>query len=164
MADVGCQLPFNNDCSNNNSLLTNLNALRLERAGNTDRHVRKTLPPTLTGLPGEAEIQYFVKVTVQRPAFYKENFRSVCAPIDRRATPRRHENHILYSHADTAYSSRLSHSFPSNRLGLLQTNENATPDEIINLVPALMCRARRPFSGSPLWQQIQYRRKLFLRA
>ena len=34
----------------------------------------------MTGLPGEAEIRYYVKVTVQRPAFYKENFRGVSAP------------------------------------------------------------------------------------
>ena len=47
-------------------------------ARNTDRHIKKTLPPTLSGLPGEAEIRYYVKVTVQRPAFYKENFRAVC--------------------------------------------------------------------------------------
>ena len=38
-------------------------------------HVKKTLPPTLGGMPGEAEIQYYVKATVQRPAFYKENWR-----------------------------------------------------------------------------------------
>ena len=60
-------------------MLTNFNALRLEVARNTSNHVKKTLPPSLNGLPGEAEIVYFVKVTVQRPAFYKENFRSVGA-------------------------------------------------------------------------------------
>jgi hypothetical protein len=46
----------------------------------TDRHVKKMLPPSLNGLPGEAEIRYYVKTTVARPAFYKENFRNVCAP------------------------------------------------------------------------------------
>ena len=40
-------------------------------------HVKKILPPSLGGMPGEAEIQYYVKATVQRPAFYKENFRAV---------------------------------------------------------------------------------------
>ena len=40
-------------------------------------HVKKILPPSLGGLPGEAEIQYYVKATVQRAAFYKENFRAV---------------------------------------------------------------------------------------
>lgn len=39
-------------------------------------HVRQTLPPTLTGFPGEAEIRYFVKVTVGRQSFFKENPRA----------------------------------------------------------------------------------------
>lgn len=40
------------------------------------RHVKRTLPPSLTGFPGEAEIRYYVKVTVQRPSIFKENRRS----------------------------------------------------------------------------------------
>jgi hypothetical protein len=43
-----------------------------------NRHVKQTLPPSLNGFPGEAEIRYFVKATVNRPQFYKENPRSVC--------------------------------------------------------------------------------------
>jgi len=58
-------------------MLSNLDVSRLEIVRDTNRHVKKPLPPTLTGFPGEAEIRYFVKVTVQRPAFYKENFRAV---------------------------------------------------------------------------------------
>lgn len=49
----------------------------MEIARDSDRHVKKTLPPTLTGYPGEVDIRYFLKATVQRPAFYKENFRVV---------------------------------------------------------------------------------------
>jgi hypothetical protein len=40
------------------------------------KHVKRTLPPSLTGFPGEAEIRYYVKVTVQRPSLFKENRRS----------------------------------------------------------------------------------------
>jgi hypothetical protein len=40
------------------------------------RHVKQTLPPSLTGFPGEAEIRYYVKVTVQRPGLFKENRRT----------------------------------------------------------------------------------------
>jgi hypothetical protein len=40
------------------------------------RHVHKTLPPTLSGFPGEAEIRYFVKATVGRQSFFKENPRA----------------------------------------------------------------------------------------
>lgn len=40
------------------------------------RHVKRTLPPSITGFPGEAEIRYYIKVTVQRPSLFKENRRS----------------------------------------------------------------------------------------
>lgn len=39
------------------------------------RHVTKTLPPSLSGVYNEAEIRYYVKVTVQRPGLLKENWR-----------------------------------------------------------------------------------------
>ncbi|KAI0439317.1 hypothetical protein F4803DRAFT_49044 [Xylaria telfairii] len=38
-------------------------------------HVKSTLPPSLTGFPQEAEIQYYIKVTIQRPGIFKENWR-----------------------------------------------------------------------------------------
>jgi hypothetical protein len=38
-------------------------------------HVTKTLPPSFTGFPGQAEIRYYLKVTVQRPGLFKENWR-----------------------------------------------------------------------------------------
>ena len=75
------KIPFNNGCSDPHSQqmrpgsgfggfgLAGLQQLQY-------RHVRKTLPPSLTGFPGEAEIRYYVKVTVQRPSLFKENRRS----------------------------------------------------------------------------------------
>ena len=54
-------------------------------AQGANAHVKKILPPSLGGMPGEAEIQYYVKATVQRPAFYKENFRAVRFVIPRPA-------------------------------------------------------------------------------
>ncbi|KAG5973761.1 hypothetical protein E4U55_000304 [Claviceps digitariae] len=39
------------------------------------QHVTRTLPPSLTGYPMEAEIRYYIKVTVQRPGLLKENWR-----------------------------------------------------------------------------------------
>lgn len=38
-------------------------------------HVTKTLPPSFTGFPREAEIRYYVKVTIQRPGLFRENIR-----------------------------------------------------------------------------------------
>lgn len=39
------------------------------------KHVVKTLPPSFTGFPRQAEIRYYVKVTIQRPGLFKENVR-----------------------------------------------------------------------------------------
>ena len=52
----------------------------MDLAQGANAHIKKILPPSLGGMPGEAEIQYYVKATVQRPAFYKENFRAVSEP------------------------------------------------------------------------------------
>jgi hypothetical protein len=73
------QFPFNNACNPSNSMLTNLNfsGLKVEMARDTNRHVKKTLPPSFGGFPGMADIKYFVKATVIRPQFYKENIRAV---------------------------------------------------------------------------------------
>ncbi|KAI1751315.1 hypothetical protein F4782DRAFT_190568 [Xylaria castorea] len=38
-------------------------------------HVKSTLPPSLTGFPQQAEIRYYLKVTIQRPGIFKENWR-----------------------------------------------------------------------------------------
>ena len=67
-------------------MLTNLNftGLRVEMARDPNRHVKKTLPPSLSGFPGKAAIRYFVKATVIRPQFYIENVRAV-----RTLSPRR---------------------------------------------------------------------------
>lgn len=53
-----------------------LTALGLEAPKIATRHVHKTLPPTLSGFPGEAEVRYFVKATVGRHSFFKENPRT----------------------------------------------------------------------------------------
>lgn len=60
-------------------MLTNLHfsGLKVEMARDTNRHVKKTLPPSFGGFPGMADIKYFVKATVIRPQFYKENIRAV---------------------------------------------------------------------------------------
>ncbi|KAF3032658.1 hypothetical protein E8E12_003478 [Didymella heteroderae] len=48
-----------------------------EFAKTPTQHIKSTLPPSLTGFPGEAEIRYFVKVTVNRPSLFKENPRAI---------------------------------------------------------------------------------------
>lgn len=73
-------------------MFTNLNVtgLKLEVARDTDRHVKKTLPPSFSSFPGVAEIRYFVKATIIRPQFYKENIRAV-----RTSMNTMHKSHAL---------------------------------------------------------------------
>ncbi|MCJ1476447.1 hypothetical protein MMC13_005113 [Lambiella insularis] len=104
------KIPFNNACSPNNSMFTNLNVsgARMEIARDSNSHVKKTLPPTLTGYPGEAEIRYFLKATVQRPAFYKENFRVTVPfkflPIEPpRSAPNKRESYARRQHQFAPY-------------------------------------------------------------
>jgi hypothetical protein len=73
------KFPFNNNCHNSNSMMRDLKVGSVGIAFNPDlnvKHVKKTLPPSLSGFPGEAEIKYYVKATVVRPKFYQENIRT----------------------------------------------------------------------------------------
>ncbi|OCL02014.1 arrestin [Glonium stellatum] len=107
------KLPFNNACSPANSLATNLNftGLAMEVAKSPTHHVRQTLPPSLSGFPGEAEIRYYVKVTVNRPQFFKENPRAwanfTFLPIESPRPPR----------ADGETYARRQHQFLENAPG-----------------------------------------------
>ena len=51
-------------------------AAGFEVAKPATRHVKKTLPPTLSGFPGEAEVRYYVKCTVERQSFLQQNTRT----------------------------------------------------------------------------------------
>ncbi|KAF2017844.1 hypothetical protein BU24DRAFT_345379 [Aaosphaeria arxii CBS 175.79] len=72
------KLPLNTACQPSNSISTNVqfSGIVPEMAKTPTRHIKQTLPPSLTGFPGEAEIRYYVKVTVNRPQFFKENPRA----------------------------------------------------------------------------------------
>ncbi|KIX07718.1 uncharacterized protein Z518_02372 [Rhinocladiella mackenziei CBS 650.93] len=73
------KFPINNDCTKAPSPLKDIKVgqLNVQFALDTTKHVKKTLPPSLGGFPGEAEIKYYVKATVVRPKFFQENIRSV---------------------------------------------------------------------------------------
>ncbi|KAI7310071.1 hypothetical protein KC315_g12725 [Hortaea werneckii] len=72
------KIPFNNSCANDKSQMPtiSMSGTGFEMAKPPSRHVKKTLPPTISGFPGEAEIRYFVKATVNRHSFFKENSRA----------------------------------------------------------------------------------------
>lgn len=69
------KLPFNNACSVHQKSQVPV-MIGMEVAMPATHHVKRTLPPSLSGFPGEAEIRYFVKVTVIRHSFFKENPRA----------------------------------------------------------------------------------------
>ncbi|KAF1966671.1 hypothetical protein BU23DRAFT_315117 [Bimuria novae-zelandiae CBS 107.79] len=73
------KIPLNAQCQQQNSLTTNVSFANVlpEVAKTPTQHIKTTLPPSLSGFPGEAEIRYYVKVTVNRPQFFKENPRAV---------------------------------------------------------------------------------------
>jgi len=72
------KIPFNNSCATDRSQMPtiSMSGTGFEMARPPSRHVKKTLPPTLSGFPGEAEIRYFVKATVNRHSIFKENPRA----------------------------------------------------------------------------------------
>jgi hypothetical protein len=74
------KIPFNNSCMNHDDLLGlagGFSGMGLTAMQHMNyKHVKRTLPPSLTGFPDMAEIRYYVKVTVQRPSLFKENRRS----------------------------------------------------------------------------------------
>ncbi|KAL8752213.1 MAG: hypothetical protein Q9199_005908 [Rusavskia elegans] len=69
-------LPFNNTCVDYQPAVVNIGGLQMQAPGNRDRHVKKTLPPTLHAFQDQAIIRYYIKATVVRPAFYRENYRT----------------------------------------------------------------------------------------
>ncbi|KAK4541927.1 hypothetical protein LTR36_007291 [Oleoguttula mirabilis] len=72
------KLPFNNACHSDRSSMptVSMSGTGFEMARPPSQHVKKTLPPTLSGFPGEAEIRYFVKATISRHSIFKENPRA----------------------------------------------------------------------------------------
>ncbi|KAI9682160.1 MAG: hypothetical protein M1817_000214 [Caeruleum heppii] len=105
------KIPFNNECSSNNPGNINIGGLRLEFA-NPSQHVKTTLPPTLYDFPDQAVIRYFVKATVVRPQFYKENRRAETGfkflPIEPPRPPERgQENYARRRHQFAPLASAL---------------------------------------------------------
>ncbi|KAF2765197.1 hypothetical protein EJ03DRAFT_345806 [Teratosphaeria nubilosa] len=71
------KIPFNNSCAAERMQMPTVSlSSGLEFNKPAPQHVKKTLPPTLSGFPGEAEIRYFVKATVGRRSMFKENPRA----------------------------------------------------------------------------------------
>lgn len=85
------KVPINNLCSDQEAMMS-LGQANLGNAGLFGsrgarfmdgtrqlylRHVTQTLPPSFRNVNDEADVRYYIKVTVQRPGFLKENWRYV---------------------------------------------------------------------------------------
>ena len=76
------RIPINNSCRPLDSLFSKISIKEgnVEYAKDAECHVRNTLPPSLHSLHGESQgeggsIKYYIKVTVNRPQFYRTNVR-----------------------------------------------------------------------------------------
>ncbi|KAI9735418.1 MAG: hypothetical protein M1818_006424 [Claussenomyces sp. TS43310] len=138
------KLPFNNSCATQQSHGVGLGGLLFDLSQQTqDRHVTKTLPPSLTGFPDEAEIRYFVKVTVQRPSIFKENRRSAVGfkfmPIEPPSPPA----------TDAETFARRTHTFESGLASYFRKSskfgkKQATTTPMSDSPPSVLVDARLP--------------------
>ncbi|EPS43188.1 hypothetical protein H072_2843 [Dactylellina haptotyla CBS 200.50] len=77
------RIPINNVCIPQTGILKTLSDLgqgfdTVKETGKQENHVKTTLPPSLSGIPSEmAWCRYFVKVTLNRPQFYRTNTRKL---------------------------------------------------------------------------------------
>jgi len=73
------KVPLNNFCSTSDGSMSNKSTLTTGNfaAHAITNHIKAGLPPTLSNFPGMADIEYYIKVTVHRKEFYKENPRTV---------------------------------------------------------------------------------------
>lgn len=73
-------IPLETDCHNKQQMfpdmgLGNFCLANIRKRGQCD-HVKQILPPSLTGLPGLAEISYYVKVTIRFSSIFRDSLRS----------------------------------------------------------------------------------------
>ncbi|KAL8834940.1 MAG: hypothetical protein Q9170_003517 [Blastenia crenularia] len=143
------KLPFNNSCADSQSTYMNVAGVQVQAPGNTDRHVRQTLPPSLHGFNEQAIIRYYIKATVQRPAFYKENYRTEYAfqffPIEPPRPPlpppdQRRESYARIEHSFAPTSAPASTAKP----GLFRKASVPQPDGSGVTPPQICIDARLP--------------------
>ncbi|KAI9665338.1 MAG: hypothetical protein M1831_001775 [Alyxoria varia] len=125
------KVPFNNSCHASSQAPKGLNIgpLSIEGPSKTatpSSHIRTTLPPTLTSFPAKAEIFYFLKVTVNRKEFYKENPRVIqrftFLPIEPpRPAPTSAETYARRRHHFTPYNASSKSSQPAQKMKRMLT-------------------------------------------
>ncbi|KAI4129734.1 MAG: hypothetical protein LQ338_002118 [Usnochroma carphineum] len=144
------KLPFNNACADAQSTYVNVAGLQVQTPGNRDRHVRKTLPPSLSMFQDQALIRYYVKATVQRPAFYKENFRSEVTfqffPIEppRPPVPPQGKRSESYARIEHTFAPTTRPASSGKSPGLFRKGSVPKPDSPTTPPPQICIDARLP--------------------
>lgn len=105
----------------------------MEIARPATRHVKKTLPPTLSGFPGEAEIRYYVKCTVNRHGFLKENARTQVPfnffPIENPRPPvTGSESFARQKHMFDGFPGPMNESAKEKMKGIFGKKSSSTPN------------------------------------
>ncbi|TDZ35155.1 hypothetical protein C8035_v009933 [Colletotrichum spinosum] len=113
------------------------------------QHVTKTLPPSFTGFPRQAEIRYYLKVTIQRPGFLKENWRHQIGfkfmPIEPPRPPKTSQE--AYARRPFTFKPRPQglHKKKSSLFGSSRDDANANADADADAVPpSIELSARLP--------------------
>ncbi|KAI6249617.1 hypothetical protein HI914_01351 [Erysiphe necator] len=72
------QIPLETDCKDQRQVLPDINYdLVSSREDVQCDHIKQILPPSLIGLPGLAEINYYIKVTVRCSPIFRDSLRSI---------------------------------------------------------------------------------------
>ncbi|QIW97931.1 hypothetical protein AMS68_003449 [Peltaster fructicola] len=155
------KIPFNNACFNSQPSLPgiqlNRSSLGLEMTREPSRHVKQTLPPTLTGFPGEAEISYFVKTTIARQGLLKENPRAFSPfsflPIEPPRPPATGEHRYarqkydFSSAADATKKSKMKSLFSgASSNGAIGDGQSLSVDIRLPEPPIITCNQALPLS------------------
>ncbi|OBT64350.1 hypothetical protein VE03_05803 [Pseudogymnoascus sp. 23342-1-I1] len=137
------KIPFNTMCGDQNMQAVGVGLggrLGLMEMPMLQSHIRKPLPPSLGGFPGEAEIRYFVKVTVQRPSIWKENRRNEIGfkfmPIERPRPPSSNAE----AFARRPYAFQASSMSNGKKRGMFARQ----PTALSPLAPSILVDARLP--------------------
>ncbi|KAL8713306.1 MAG: hypothetical protein Q9220_002505 [cf. Caloplaca sp. 1 TL-2023] len=155
------KLPINNSCADGRPRIVSVVGIQMQTPGSSDHHTHQTLPPTLHAFQEQAIIRYYVKATVQRPSFYKENFRAVseskesaiaCFVLDGLTTaqeqdfsffpiepprppPNRRESYARIQHH---FAPIIDHPSSPKAPGFFRKGSTPKPD-LPNLVPLSIC-------------------------
>lgn len=136
------KFPFNNGCATYQRSIGFAGIRLIDLPDQTPyRHVTKTLPPSLNGFSEEAEIRYYVKVTVQRPSLWKGNRRSEVGlkflPIE--PIRPRPSNAETYARRPHTFQAGLS-PFARNQQFMFKKK----PIQLSNTPPSVLVDARLP--------------------